>query len=60
MTVLQYDSDFEIAAEVLEFEQRWVLPRGTVQRIPSGVHHLVSEGRHGTYAHGFHSESCGW
>ena len=29
-TVLHYDSDFEIAAEVLEFEHRWVLPRGTV------------------------------
>src|SRR3954468_1089214 len=28
-TVLHYDSDFEIAAEVLEFEHRWVLPRGT-------------------------------
>ena len=30
MTVLHYDSDFEIAAEVLAFEHRWVLPRGTV------------------------------
>jgi predicted nucleic acid-binding protein len=30
MTVLHYDSDFEIAAEVLDFEHRWVLPRGTV------------------------------
>jgi predicted nucleic acid-binding protein len=30
MTVLHYDSDFDIAAEVLEFEHRWVLPRGTV------------------------------
>jgi predicted nucleic acid-binding protein len=30
MTVLHYDSDFQIAAEVLEFEHRWVLPRGTV------------------------------
>jgi predicted nucleic acid-binding protein len=30
MTVLHYDSDFEIAAEVLEFQHRWVLPRGTV------------------------------
>jgi predicted nucleic acid-binding protein len=28
-TVLHYDSDFEIAAEVLDFEHRWVLPRGT-------------------------------
>ena len=30
-TVLHYDSDFEIAAEVLDFEHRWVLTRGTVQ-----------------------------
>ena len=30
MTVLHYDSDFEIAAEVLGFEHRWVLPRGSV------------------------------
>ena len=29
MTVLHYDNDFEIAAEVLDFEHRWVLPRGT-------------------------------
>jgi predicted nucleic acid-binding protein len=31
MTVLHYDydADFEIAAEVLEFEHRWVLPRRT-------------------------------
>jgi predicted nucleic acid-binding protein len=30
LTVLHYDADFETAAEVLPFEQRWVLPRGTV------------------------------
>lgn len=30
MTVVHYDSDFEIAAEVLAFEHRWVLPRGSV------------------------------
>lgn len=30
MTVLHYDSDFEIAAEVLTFQHRWVLPRGSV------------------------------
>ena len=30
MTVLHYDRDFEIAAEVLGFEHRWVLPRGSV------------------------------
>jgi predicted nucleic acid-binding protein len=29
MTVLHYDNDFEMAAEVLDFEHRWVLPRGT-------------------------------
>jgi predicted nucleic acid-binding protein len=30
MTVLHYDADFEMAAEVLELEQRWVVARGTV------------------------------
>ena len=30
MTILHYDGDFEIAAEVLSFEHRWVLPRGSV------------------------------
>jgi predicted nucleic acid-binding protein len=30
MTVLHYDGDFEITAEVIEFEHRWVVPRGTV------------------------------
>ena len=30
VTVVHYDADFEIAAEVLEFQHRWVLPRGTV------------------------------
>ncbi len=30
MTVLHYDGDFEIAAEVFAFEHRWVVPRGTV------------------------------
>jgi predicted nucleic acid-binding protein len=30
MTVLHYDSNFEIAAEVLQFEHRWVVPRGSV------------------------------
>ena len=29
-TIVHYDADFEMAAEVLEFEHRWVLPRGTV------------------------------
>ena len=29
-TVLHYDSDFDIAAEVLDFEHRWVVPRGSV------------------------------
>ena len=30
VTIVHYDADFEIAAEALEFEHRWVLPRGTV------------------------------
>jgi hypothetical protein len=30
VTVVHYDADFEMAAEVLEFEHREVLPRGTV------------------------------
>jgi len=30
MTVVHYDGDFEIAAEVVEFQHRWVIPRGTV------------------------------
>ena len=29
VTNLHYDGDFEIAAQVLDFEQRSVLPRGT-------------------------------
>jgi predicted nucleic acid-binding protein len=29
VTVVHYDADFEMAAEVLAFEHRWVLPRGT-------------------------------
>ncbi len=29
ITVVHYDGDFELAAEVLDFEHRWVLPRGT-------------------------------
>jgi len=30
LTVLHYDADFEIAAEVLTFAHRWVLSRGSV------------------------------
>jgi predicted nucleic acid-binding protein len=30
MTVVHDDADFELAAEVLEFEHRWVLSRGGV------------------------------
>jgi hypothetical protein len=30
LTIVHYDADFDIAAEVLLFEHRWVLPRGTV------------------------------
>ena len=29
MTIVHDDADFEIAAEVLSFEHRWVLPRGS-------------------------------
>lgn len=29
VTVIHYDSDFEIAAEVLDFRHLWVVPRGT-------------------------------
>jgi hypothetical protein len=29
LTIVHYDADFEIAAEVLPFERKWVLPRGT-------------------------------
>lgn len=29
LTIVHYDGDFEIAAEVLAFEHRWVLPRGS-------------------------------
>ena len=29
VTLVHYDSDFEIAAEVLDLEHRWVLPRDT-------------------------------
>lgn len=28
LTVIHYDADFEAAAEVLEFEHAWVVPRG--------------------------------
>jgi predicted nucleic acid-binding protein len=30
MTIVHYDADFEMAAEVLAFEHRWVVPRGSV------------------------------
>ena len=30
VTIVHYDADFEIAADVLQFEHRWVLSRGTV------------------------------
>jgi predicted nucleic acid-binding protein len=30
VTIVHYDADFEIAAKVLAFEHRWVLPRGSV------------------------------
>jgi predicted nucleic acid-binding protein len=30
MTLLHYEADFVIAAEVLTFAHRWVLPRGSL------------------------------
>ena len=30
VTIVHYDADFEIAADMLEFEHRWVLSQGTV------------------------------
>lgn len=30
VTVLHYDSDFEIVAQVLDFSHQWVVPRGTL------------------------------
>ena len=30
LTVIHYDADIETAAEVLAFEHRWALPRGTL------------------------------
>ena len=30
MGVLHYDADFDVLAEVLEFESRWVAPRGSL------------------------------
>lgn len=30
LTVVHYDADFEIAAEVIEFSHRWVAPRGSI------------------------------
>jgi predicted nucleic acid-binding protein len=29
LTVVHYEADFEIAAEVLAFEHRWILARGS-------------------------------
>jgi predicted nucleic acid-binding protein len=30
VTVIHYDADFDIAAEVLDFDHRWVVRRGTI------------------------------
>jgi predicted nucleic acid-binding protein len=30
LTLVHYDADFDIAAEVLDFDQRWIAPRGTL------------------------------
>jgi predicted nucleic acid-binding protein len=35
LTIVHYDADFEIATEVLPFDHRWFLPRGTAQSTPS-------------------------
>jgi hypothetical protein len=29
LTVVHYDADFEIAAEVVDFRHEWAAPRGT-------------------------------
>jgi predicted nucleic acid-binding protein len=31
LTVLHYDADFETAATVLDFEHRWIAPRGSLR-----------------------------
>jgi predicted nucleic acid-binding protein len=30
VTLIHYDADFEIAAEILPFRHQWVLERGTI------------------------------
>lgn len=30
LTVIHYDADFEIAAEILSFDHRWIASRGTI------------------------------
>jgi len=30
LTVLHYDADYEVAATVVDFEQRWIMPRGSL------------------------------
>ena len=30
LTIVHYDADFEIAAQVIDFDQRWVAERGTL------------------------------
>lgn len=30
LTVLHYDVDYEVAATVIDFEQRWIVPRGSL------------------------------
>jgi len=30
LTVLHYDTDYEVAATVVDFEQRWIMPRGSL------------------------------
>jgi hypothetical protein len=30
LTIVHYDADFDTAVEVLAFEHRWVVPRGSI------------------------------
>ena len=30
LTIVHYDADFEIAAQVIDFDQRWIAERGTL------------------------------
>jgi predicted nucleic acid-binding protein len=36
LTLVHYDADFDTAAEVIDFEHRWVAQRGTINSPPRG------------------------